>query len=1127
MKKFVSLFVALAIVLSLFAGVGARTAKAAVTPGDVDSNGIVDMIDALLAARAAVHITTLTGDALAAADVNADGTVDMVDVLLIARIAVTPVTTVTVTVGSPTMSLLVGATGTIVGTPVPADAAITYASSDVAIATVDATTGVVTAVAAGTATITVTGAKTGYTNGTATVAVTVAPAAVTLSTVSAVNGTVTATLSGTPAIAPAIADFAVTQAINGAAATAVTPTAISTTGAVVTLTVPLVAVGAAGTVDQSVVDSVSYKSGTAVNASAFTVVSLFGVSSASTIGLTQVQIVFNRALDPTSAVLKTNYNYGVAGSEAALAVGDTLTLSADAKTVTLTLATPELQQAIKSIKVLTTLIDAGGTALAASVTKSVTFFDTTTPTALSAEVSGPQSIKVTFSEPITSSAITTTSNFVVDGGTYSVASVAASGTSAVIVSLGLALPAGAHTITVNNIGTNANPAIKDYAGFFVPKTTLNFTYAADAAAPTVSLVSAGQNSVIIEFSKPIVTNRSNLRVYHTYANASYLASTTTWDADNQTVTLAFTTYLPLGTATIFVQNADTVAANQLKDSWGNAFVNATLTATVTSDTTAPTVTSAAFNAVSGKIDVTFSEAVTATSASGANDALNPANYVLKLGTTTIAVTGVTYAAKVASLTATLTGGDYTLVVKNVEDIALVPNIMVDSATLTVAVADTVKPYTVNNDGTTAGVLLYALDGTSEVFKVYFSEAMNATDLADVTKYTATVGGVAGTNPDTAVAAADGKSVTLTFSGAATLPFIGQLRDLSGNRMAALSTSLTIQAVVAPTITKAWATSFHTIDLYCDTVITGAQVGDFGIDLTGNNTAWEAPAGISTSLVSGKTVITLTTTGALAGTAWDTGTVPHVRTIATVAAAAIGAEDAYGNKLNIPTFATVDKIAPTHVTSESTLRAAVAVAGNQIILDNDITITAGTSLDITGASVRIVGYNHSLSFTNPTLIYALRISAADVTISNTTISALSTAATFYGIDAEGASNFTLSGSTVVLTPAGASVQDAALYTDGMTGTTGLTLTDNTFKGCVILGSSASSMIGSATGNFFDYSARTGTIDGAGFIVATAGTYTGAAITPTALVTYLNAVAQGNSITGNGGTTPATFVVAKEF
>jgi len=60
----------------------------ATMPGDVNGDGTVTMVDALLAARAAVGITTMTTAQRLAADVNHDGIMSMMDVLLIARIAV-------------------------------------------------------------------------------------------------------------------------------------------------------------------------------------------------------------------------------------------------------------------------------------------------------------------------------------------------------------------------------------------------------------------------------------------------------------------------------------------------------------------------------------------------------------------------------------------------------------------------------------------------------------------------------------------------------------------------------------------------------------------------------------------------------------------------------------------------------------------------------------------------------------------------------------------------------------------------------------------------------------------------------------------------------------------------------
>ena len=67
------------------------TVSASVTAtirGDVNGDGNVTMLDALLTARAAVGLTTLTGSAFQGADVNHDGFITMMDVLLIARIAV-------------------------------------------------------------------------------------------------------------------------------------------------------------------------------------------------------------------------------------------------------------------------------------------------------------------------------------------------------------------------------------------------------------------------------------------------------------------------------------------------------------------------------------------------------------------------------------------------------------------------------------------------------------------------------------------------------------------------------------------------------------------------------------------------------------------------------------------------------------------------------------------------------------------------------------------------------------------------------------------------------------------------------------------------------------------------------
>ena len=93
--------------------------------------------------------------------------------------------------------------------------------------------------------------------------------ALAVQSVSAVNGAITVTLNSAVTTAPAVTDFAVTQII-GTTVTTIVPTAITmdSTNTIATLTVPTVA---STSIDQSVVDSVSYKNATPISASAFDV----------------------------------------------------------------------------------------------------------------------------------------------------------------------------------------------------------------------------------------------------------------------------------------------------------------------------------------------------------------------------------------------------------------------------------------------------------------------------------------------------------------------------------------------------------------------------------------------------------------------------------------------------------------------------------------------------------------------------------------------------------------------------------------------------------------------------------------------------------------------------------------
>ena len=54
-------------------------------PGDIDNDGVVSSVDALMALRASMGVIELTADEITRADVNNDGVVDMSDALWILR----------------------------------------------------------------------------------------------------------------------------------------------------------------------------------------------------------------------------------------------------------------------------------------------------------------------------------------------------------------------------------------------------------------------------------------------------------------------------------------------------------------------------------------------------------------------------------------------------------------------------------------------------------------------------------------------------------------------------------------------------------------------------------------------------------------------------------------------------------------------------------------------------------------------------------------------------------------------------------------------------------------------------------------------------------------------------------
>lgn len=621
------------------------------------------------------------------------------------------------------------------------------------------------------------------------------------------------------------------------------------------------------------------------------------VESVSANNLKEITVTFNKSLDKATAETASNYTLSSGTVSSAK-------LDESGKVVTLTLASAAAQQAsvdvtIKNVK------DVDGKVVA-DTTKSVKFFDTAVPAAQKIEVTGPKTLRVYFSEPITSTAITTVSNFSIDNNTYSISSVTGTaGNNYVDITLGATLPEGTHKLTINAQNLTTDPAIKDFAGFFVPKAELSFEYKADKAAPVVTVDKVSQNSVTLKFNKDIdPTTQSYLTVYHTYNNVSGYQGSVSW-TDNKTAVVTFASnYLPVGNATLYV-NAGT-GSNLAKDTWGNAFVSTSLNANVVADNEAPTVKEVKV-VDSTHIDVTFSEAVSgATTASNytLTDSTGAAVTVSSVSNTT----GNTY----RLTTATLNGGSYTLKIKGIKDTSVSQNAMADYTT-TVNVTDLVKPTV-----TTTGV--YSTDKKKIV--ISFSEAMATTgagSVLDKANYQVALNGSAFADLSTfsgssITLGADGKSVIIDLGSAqsglssgTSKVRVARVADLAGNTTADFTTDVTLSVdnVTTANISDVKAIAQNKVQFKLNTALSAIDVSKFTIKVG----ATDRPATAATYVNNGNTSIVTVEVADANKFATDLSNLVNVQFTAGAVTTALGTSNS-GTVIQAITPATADYVAPT-------------------------------------------------------------------------------------------------------------------------------------------------------------------------------------------------------------------------
>lgn len=686
------------------------------------------------------------------------------------------------------------------------------------------------------------------------------------------------------------------------------------------------------------------------------------IDSVTATNLKEIVVKFNQAVDKAT-VLAANFSLSPAAG--------TLTpvLGADGMTVTITTSVKMDNQG--AYKLTAEKVANADAAKLAKVVTPFTAFDATLPTANEIVVTGPKTFDIYFSEPI-DSAVAGSITVKSANTTLAVKTKAADDSNVVSVELYTELTdATAYDVTVKDYA--------DFAGYKNVIKTFAMTYAKDNTAPTVSLVSANQQYVVVEFNKP-VTGIDKTYFYHTFSawtpmniyktKADMLAGTnaiTTATTNVSTVYVQFATtgvagQFPLQAGTVNVNVLGTVGSASVKDNWGNKLATTVLAANVVADLTAPMVT---------KVEATSNTTVAITF----DKAVNPgttANYeVLKSDGTAISGLTFTVAASsttkvVLTLSKSLLGETVIVNVKNIEDTTLNKNKLASTSTTTITFADAQFD----------GISRVEYDATAKVIYVVYAEAMgnSAVDAAnykldDAGTIRALAGPVSFFSGNTVVkielSATEAAYVT---AGTDNLLIANAVKDIAGNGSAAFQTSKPIVAIgaaapalkVVSAVPQIKAIDKNTVTVQFDQELVAVDPTDFVLSLDNGGT-WNAPTAQALSLNSTGTLVTLT----------FAQTIPaEVPATVKVKGTFVGTEtvNVFSIKpVDFAATAVVDKIVPTLVTKELT-----AV--------NTITLTYSENID--PASVSIFTYT----------VAGNTVSAFNVTGAKTVVLTLGTAVT---------------------------------------------------------------------------------------------------------------------------------------
>ncbi|ANS76124.1 hypothetical protein AWM70_17310 [Paenibacillus yonginensis] len=430
------------------------------------------------------------------------------------------------------------------------------------------------------------------------------------------------------------------------------------------------------------------------------------VDSVTATNLKEVTVTFDGTVDETSAEQVALYSVvrDITGANATTI--EKATVSADKKSVVLTVAGSLLNNT--AYKLSATGVKTGGTATVTAKDVKFTTADVAAPTVDKVEALGNSAVKVTFSEPVNITNKSAASNyFEIDGkvvsGTLDVNS------NTVIIKSFTKLANGDHKIVTKK-------AIQDYAGYPVLEKTFDFTVAEDTTAPTIAGVSnVTFESATVTFSEdvdPSTVSGSNIYwldgSQKRYADSGYEKQ-----IDGRTFKITFSGLkkLPSYATDLYINGVKDYSGNQIATD-SKTTVNAVI------DTTRPEVASFTFNTNTNKSAVLkFTKAVD-TSTFAAK------NVVIKDSTGKVVTNIYTPSWSDSNKTLTinfsnaLAAGTYTIEVTGLKDTTTLANTMLPY-TGEITVGDIAQPKLVSTVKTASSFILnfdkkMAVDGEGSI-----------------------------------------------------------------------------------------------------------------------------------------------------------------------------------------------------------------------------------------------------------------------------------------------------------------------------------------------------------------------------------------------------------------------------